>query len=257
MRQTATSQTQRALLVLRQFILDGRIEPSRRLTELRASEITGVSRTPVRAALQSLAAEGLVRELPSGGYEVQTFSEREVADAVEVRGALEGLAARFAAERGIAPETLARLREIVQHIDRVLSKRMDEAAFEAYGRLNADFHTTFANACGAPVVMQSIGRAIALPFASPSAFVSMQAVLPEARRLLHVANDQHRCVIDAIEAREGARAEALMREHARLALRNLKLGLTHRDALLAIPGGGLIREQQDQIKTKRRRDTAQ
>ena len=68
----------------------------------------------------------------------------------------------------------------------------------------------------APLIRQ-IDRAAALPFASPSGFVMAQSALPEAHHILMVAQDHHRIVVDAIENREGARAEAIMREHARLA----------------------------------------
>jgi GntR family transcriptional regulator of vanillate catabolism len=53
----------------------------------------------------------------------------------------------------------------------------------------------------------------------------VQARLPEAQTMFTVAQDHHRCIVRAIEAREGQRAEALMREHARLARRNLELAL--------------------------------
>jgi GntR family transcriptional regulator of vanillate catabolism len=68
-----------------------------------------------------------------------------------------------------------------------------------------------------------------------------QSAAGEARTILAVAQDQHRCVVDAIEAREGARAEALMREHARLASRNLKTVLRNRTRMDLVKGGALIR----------------
>ena len=60
-----------------------------------------------------------------------------------------------------------------------------------------------------------------------------QALMPESHRILLVAQDQHRCVVEAIAAREGARAEAIMQEHARLAARNLRLALRYEKALRA------------------------
>jgi GntR family transcriptional regulator of vanillate catabolism len=66
---------------------------------------------------------------------------------------------------------------------------------------------------------------VGLPFASASAFVVEQANSPQARDMLIVAQDQHWQVLDAIERKEGARAEAIMREHSRLAQRNLRQAL--------------------------------
>jgi GntR family transcriptional regulator of vanillate catabolism len=59
-----------------------------------------------------------------------------------------------------------------------------------------------------------------------------------------IAQDQHRCVLEAIENREGARAEAIMREHARLARRNLDLALRDQHALRQVRGAALIERRQ-------------
>ena len=98
----AVSQTVRAQLALRDLILSGRLRPSERISELQAVETTGVSRTPVRMALVRLEEEGLLEAIPSGGFMVKAFTERDILDSIELRGALEGLAARFAAERGVS-----------------------------------------------------------------------------------------------------------------------------------------------------------
>jgi GntR family transcriptional regulator, vanillate catabolism transcriptional regulator len=90
----------RALLQLRELILSGELSGGSRIAELAIVARLGVSRTPVRAALLRLEQEGLLRALPGGGYVVETFSERDIADAIELRGTLEGLLARLAAERG-------------------------------------------------------------------------------------------------------------------------------------------------------------
>src|ERR1700684_2994819 len=102
----AVSQTVRAQLALRDLILSGRLRPGERISELQAVETTGVSRTPVRMALVRLEEEGLLEAIPSGGFMVKAFTERDIYDAIEVRGALEGLAARLAAERGVTQSAL-------------------------------------------------------------------------------------------------------------------------------------------------------
>jgi GntR family transcriptional regulator of vanillate catabolism len=66
---------------------------------------------------------------------------------------------------------------------------------------------------------------------------------PQARDGLVVAQQQHRAVLEAIERREGARAEALMREHARIAQQNLSEALASRQALARVPGAGLLRRR--------------
>src|ERR1700712_4849321 len=108
------SQTVKRQLRLRGQILGRglpRGEPSgERIAELAVVERLGVSRTPIRAALVRLEQEGLLQALPNGGFAVRTFSERDVSDAIELRGTVEGLAARLAAERGAAPVVLREAR---------------------------------------------------------------------------------------------------------------------------------------------------
>jgi GntR family transcriptional regulator, vanillate catabolism transcriptional regulator len=83
---------------------------------------------------------------------------------------------------------------------------------------------------------------VRLPFASPSAFVVVQANSPQARDMLVVAQDQHRQVLDAIQVREGSRAESIMREHARIARRNLREAMLSHD-LDRMPAVRLIRKR--------------
>ena len=98
--QTSSDSVQvRALLQLRELILSGELAGGSRITELAVVQRLGASRTPVRAALMRLEQEGLLEALPSGGYAIKTFSERDVSEAIELRGTLEGLSARLAAER--------------------------------------------------------------------------------------------------------------------------------------------------------------
>ena len=96
------SQTLRAALGVRDLLYSGIFRPGERLSEISLSERLGLSRTPIRAALARLEQEGLVELIPSGGYAVRTFSEADIIDAIELRGVLEGTAARLAAERGVS-----------------------------------------------------------------------------------------------------------------------------------------------------------
>src|ERR1700746_3004621 len=107
----SVSQTVKAQLALRDQILSGALRPGERISELQAVETTGASRTPVRMALVRLEEEGLLEAIPSGGFMVKAFSERDILDSIELRGTLEGLAARFAAERGASVRDLEPLRE--------------------------------------------------------------------------------------------------------------------------------------------------
>jgi GntR family transcriptional regulator of vanillate catabolism len=243
----AASQTVKALLSLRDLILTGELKPGDRISELTAVERLNVSRTPIRMALVRLEEEGLLELIPSGGYAVKAFSERDITDAIEIRGTLEGLAARLAAERGVAQSTLAALADCLAEIDALIARPIDsDDNFTSYVALNERFHALLHDAADSPVLARQLRRAVNLPFASPNAFVKVQAELPEAQTVMTVAQDHHRCVVRAIAAREGARAEAIMREHARLALRNLEFALRNTRTLGLVPGAALIRGRASQ-----------
>jgi len=213
----------RALLQLRELVLSGELAGGSRIAEMAIVERLGVSRTPVRAALMRLEQEGLLAALPNGGYVVQIFSEHDVADAIELRGTLEGLMVRLAAERGVTGALVTEARECLDAIDEVLAApALDDEAFSRYVALNSRFHALMREMAASPTIARHLERVFSLPFASPSGFVLTKAHSAKARDMLIVAQDQHRQVLDAIERREGARAESLMREHARLAQRNLR-----------------------------------
>src|SRR5690606_12825269 len=111
------SQTLKAVLGVRDLVFSGTIAPGERLSEIGVSEHLGLSRTPVRAALARLEQEGILEAIPSGGYSVRQFSVADVADAIELRGVLEGTAARLAAERGISEADLSTLRQLIRDLD--------------------------------------------------------------------------------------------------------------------------------------------
>lgn len=235
------SQTVTALLRLRELILSGELKAGQRLSELSVVERLKVSRTPVRAALARLEEEGLVEAMPFGGYAVRAFTAVEVDEAIELRGVLEGLVARLAAEKGAAPERLAELTAILDEIDAIVAApAIGPQGFARYVELNEAFHAGLVVLADSPPVAHQLARAMALPFASPSGFVMAQALRPEARTILVIAQDQHRSVLSAIARREGGRAEAIMREHARLARRNLDLALQDQAALAHVRGAALI-----------------
>ncbi len=84
---------------LRNSILSGDLEPGERLMETQLGEKLGVSRTPIREAIRKLELEGLVVMIPRKGAQVAPFTKKDIADVLEVRAALEALAASLACTR--------------------------------------------------------------------------------------------------------------------------------------------------------------
>ncbi len=109
--------------------------------------------------------------------------------------------------------------------------------------LNGRFHDLLAEMAGSETVQRTLERAKAAPFASPNSFVLARATGARARDMLVVAQAQHRGVLDAIGKREGARAESLMHEHARIAHDNLRDALLDHSTWAQLPGARLIRRR--------------
>lgn len=122
---------------LRDMIIEGELQPGERLYEIQLGESLGVSRTPLREALKSLAGEGLVELVPGRGAVVRRFSRKDVHDMLVLIRAMEELAARLACE--VASDAdIARVR--------ALHDRM-RAHYEAgermeYYKLNQQIHTS-------------------------------------------------------------------------------------------------------------------
>ncbi len=229
----------RALIELRSMILQGAFPAGDRLTETALADRLGLSRTPLRQAMDRLVDEGLLERIETGGCRVASFSIEDIFDAIELRGVMEGTAARLAAERGAEPEAWRRLTGLLDDIDEAVDpERFD---FRSYVRLNAEFHDLLARLSGSAVVAREVERACRLPVASPTAFLQGQEMIPDFRESLRRAQRQHRALADAIARREGARAEALAREHARLARENFEYVMNQKPDLAArIPGLSLV-----------------
>ncbi|MBL4756934.1 MAG: GntR family transcriptional regulator [Rhizobiales bacterium] len=216
----ANTHATRALVELRERILTGEFGVGMRLYEVPVAEQLKISRTPVRDAFGRLAEEGLLDRLPGGGYAVRTFSVEDVIDAIELRGVLEGMAARLAAERGPDPHKLETMQKIVIAIDGCFSG--EDVNIGRYSELNSDFHEALAGLAGSRTIQREIERATKLPFASPAAFLPENARYFPQTHSFRSAQEQHRALVVAIEAREGTRADAIAREHARIARHNLE-----------------------------------
>tara|TARA_R110002020_G_scaffold57090_24_gene157449 strand:- start:2279 stop:3022 length:744 start_codon:yes stop_codon:yes gene_type:complete len=235
------SQSVKAILGIRDLVFSGDVLPGERLSEITISEQLGLSRTPVRAALARLEQEGILEMIPSGGYAVRSFTEADIGDAIELRGVLEGTAARLAAERGVAPARLSTLHGLMVELDLIVSAPLDEFDFQAYIARNQDFHEILKGLCGSEMVRRELDRVMSLPFAGPSAFIEAQAEIPQCHAALVIAQSHHRAILNAIEMREGGRAEALAREHARLARHNLDYVIENRKLMKKVPGLFLVK----------------
>jgi GntR family transcriptional regulator of vanillate catabolism len=232
------TQAGRAVLTLRELVLRGQFAPGEHLSEPQLVTRLGVSRTPVREALSRLAHEGLLYTTRTGRYRVCEFTISDVQDAIEVRGVLEGTAARLAAERLMKAEELESIRDVQARLDAI--KHITVDTFVAYMELNESFHVELLSLAKSAMLRRSVEHVKTLPFASPSALVFARSKLPRAAEMILVGQEQHHAILEAVQRRQGTRAEALAREHAQLSWRNLEMSLTDEEIRNHVPGSPLI-----------------
>ena len=193
---------------IREAILAGAFSPGERINEVHLSRSLGVSRTPTRAALHALAAEGLVDYAHNRGFTVREFPLHAVLDAYQIRATLEGLACRFAAERGLNSDQRLAMENALRDGDAILlHDPLTEADLAAYRDINVAFHDTILAAAQNRMLTESVRMTLNMPGSTHRHIVSF--VHKDVRR----RHDDHHRLYELILAGQGWRAEALMREH--------------------------------------------
>jgi len=227
---------------IREMILRGELGPGERVAEAPLAELLGMSRTPVRQALPVLAQEGLLAEHQTRGYVVRGFSTADVLDAIDLRGVLEGLAARRVAERGVSRTLLQALRVCLAEGDQILAEGHVADKFEAlYVDMNVRFHQLIVAECRSPIIQQALERNARIPFAGPQALALDKTSLERMYDTMAYAHRQHHCIVSALERGESSRVEALMREHTNPVKENLNIPATGGEDREVIPRLALVR----------------
>jgi GntR family transcriptional regulator of vanillate catabolism len=223
-----TTQLTEAVVRIREMILRGKLAPGQRVAEAPLAEQLRMSRTPVRQALPLLAHEGLLAEHETRGYVVRAFTAANIADAIDVRGAIEGLAARRVAERGASKAFVKEMRACLEDGDEILRKRRVEESDEAlYADMNVRFHALILQESGSSILIATLERNSRIPFAGPQALAFDKSNLEEMYDMLHYAHRQHHAIVEAIERGQSGRAEALLREHAIVAKESVNVADFH------------------------------
>jgi len=191
--------------VLQHGIVHGTLVPGERLrSEALAAELR-VSRTPVREALRKLEAEGLAAHAGSGLI-VRIFTEQDLTELFYVREALEGMAARLAAENA-TPSEIEEIRELLEDMETVRRRR----DVDAFRRLTGEFHHLIGRAAHNSRLSQILKSLLDHVRQVQTSTLYVEGRPAEALK-------EHRGVLAAIVARDGERAEILAREHRRKTL---------------------------------------
>jgi DNA-binding GntR family transcriptional regulator len=186
-----------------------------RLDERALAERLGISRTPVRAALQRLESDGVVHTIPRKGIYVVRKTKAEIIEVILASAALEGMAARLAAER--ATDT-----ELADLLDRYPAIRppvtpadalqetaeppVDDSPISVYSAVNLQFHQEIVDLAHSELFSSHVARLK----------IHMRAIrqrtIGDADRRVHSAAD-HAEIVAALRERDGDRAEAAARKH--------------------------------------------
>ncbi|MFM1987343.1 MAG: Carbon starvation induced regulator [Pseudomonadota bacterium] len=204
----AEAESDRCYATLRAMVLSGRFEMGERLGEESLAAELGASRTPVRAALARLVADGVVTYSPNRGHRMKVYTVDDVREIYGCRAILESEAVRLVAERGIDDASLAALQRVLERMETCLrAEGASEAERRArYLTLNHEFHATLYAACPNGHLRALIDGLTDLP--------------PVIRNYFNFSGDEfieshvaHERIVSAIAAREPLRAQSLMREH--------------------------------------------
>lgn len=212
--EVAPTQLESVLGRLREMVLRGRFPGQAKLEEKQLAEMLGVSRTPVRLALQSLAQERLLIYSPHRGFHVRAFTTDEVVNAIEVRGRLEAFACERLAARGIGDPAAATVRRNLEATRALLALPSHDAAdVNSWVALNAEFHRILTAESGNALVGELIAQVENIPMASSALVPTTSDNVAEVFDYVGDALHMHELVFDAILRREPARAHNLMLEH--------------------------------------------
>ncbi len=203
--EATSSFKQKAYVALKNAIVAMDIYRSRadiRLDERKLAQDFGISRTPVREAMAQLESEGFVRSVPRRGIYVVRKTKREVIELITAWAALESMAARLITENAIDADIASLRRMFTTFESGALRAHLDE-----YSEVNIEFHQS---------IIRMSGNRVLIDMAE-NLFTHMRMI----RRKTIVEKDRvdrsirdHMSIIEALEKRETARAEQLVRDHA-------------------------------------------
>ena len=186
---------------IERMIIDGDLKPNERVNENGLSQRLGVSRGPIREACSALAAIGLMEIIPNRGFFIRALSNDEAQDLSEARASVFGCMAMMLAER-ITDAEVAKLRDLVDQMDEI-AKGGD---VHVYYPVNLEFHkqlTVMAGNKRLEMIYQSFVREL---------HIQRYRAL-SSHDVLHISNEEHRAIVDALAARDPVKSLIAARSH--------------------------------------------
>ncbi len=187
---------------LKQMIQTNQLRPGNRLPHEELAKKLGVSRTPIREALERLFQEGYVTRIPRRGFFVAEINSEEVEELYQLREALETYALRKTIQKGIPSEGLARLEELCHHYEELADRNLTMERV----LLDREFHLALAALAGNSQIVNSISAVF-------------DRIIQKRRVEGYAGSDgtnpyhEHVHLLEALQANDAKRAEELLAEH--------------------------------------------
>jgi len=204
--------SQKVYRVLKTEIIKGSLKPGTKLSEGKIAEQMEVSRTPIREALRELAAEGFVKISPNQGVVVSNASIEDVQEVLQIRGVLEGLAARLAAKI-INKEEIKELDKYLKQMEYYTNK--DDVL--AFSEMDAEFHELILGICENNRLIQ-----IRKNLSDQAHRYRIRSLTIPGR--LKYSLKEHREIVETLKRKDAEQADRLSQKHIQNVLKNI---LTH------------------------------
>jgi len=186
---------------LKNTILEGKIQPKKRLIEERLADEMGTSRTPVREAIQKLEKEGLIYKLPRGGYAVSIITDDDIEEVFGIRSVLEGYAGYLATSRA-TEEDFKALEEIVEKEEECLRNNNTEEIV----RLNTEFHDLLYSAAKSAKLFSIINDL-------RDYIYRYRIIIFSYSGMAEISISDHKEMISLMKAKRALQVEKLIRKH--------------------------------------------
>lgn len=206
-----TTLKEKAYRMLKKKIVNGELSPGEYLTETKLAEILGMSRTPIRAALERLDVEGLASYTPNKGLIVAEMTMSRIVDSFDFRKALEGYVVNKLAQRTLSEEE----REWFEDNLNLQKRFVEEENYVGFTDADLNFHRQLILLHGNKEILNAIDLR-QLPLHQMAL-----GVLRKDRERISVSYDDHRRIFDLIVSGDGAEAAAHMIRHLEFGLKIL------------------------------------
>lgn len=203
--------TEQAIEKLREVILIGVLVDGTSITERQISDLLSMSRTPVRAAMQALANEGLLVYESQRGYRVRNINLDTIFDAFKVRSALEGLACQIVCEAGLSSKTTVVLQDCIEHGRALLKSKAVAFKHDEWRNMNERFHQAIVDAANNDTLSSALAKVVLMPMLS---FKVIATTLTSPNMtLLEGAQRDHEQIFESLKTGQCIRVTSRMQEH--------------------------------------------